>query len=211
MRERTAATAPRARAVLEQTHNALDLADAVEHVVHAPAGDLLHDVLEDLALAEGVEDRGDAAQLQRVRPEEHQVVEHPVQLGEERARPHRAGGDLHAEHALHGEDHAELVGERGQPVVTVGEHDDLTVVTGLEQLLRAAVHVADHGLRADDAFAVQDEPQPQHAVRGRVLGPDVEHHVGALRGAADADHGLRRGSHAHSLPYVRWLHGDGEP
>ena len=76
-----------------------------------------------------------------------------------------------------GEHDAELVGERRQPVVPVGQHDDLPVVAHLEQLLGAAVHVADDRLRGHDALAVEHEPQPQHAVRGRVLRPDVEHHV----------------------------------
>ena len=170
----------------------LEAADPVEHVVHPAAGDLLHDVLELLALPERVEDRGDPAQFQRVRAEEHQVVEDPVQLGEQRPRPHRALGDLHAEHPLDGQDDAQLVGEGGQPVVAVGEHDDLAVVARLEELLRAAVHIADDRLGVLDPLAVEDEPQPQHTVRGGVLGADVEHHVGALRGAADADRGLRR-------------------
>ena len=88
------------------------------------------------------------AELERVGAEEHQVVEHPVQLGEQRARPHRPLRHLHAEHPLDREHHAELVGERGQPVVPVGQHDDLPVVAHLEQLLRAAVHVADDRLGA---------------------------------------------------------------
>ncbi len=99
----TRACGPAGRQVL------LEAADAVEHVVHAPAGDLLHDVLEHLALAERVEHRRDPAQLQRVGAEEHQVVQHPVQLGEQGACPHRPLGDLHAEHPLHGEDDAQLV------------------------------------------------------------------------------------------------------
>ena len=89
--------------------------------------------------------------------------------------------DLHAEHPLDGHHHAQLVGERRQPVVAVGQHDDLPVVPGLEQLLRAAVHVADDRLGVLDPLAVQHQPQPQHAVRGGVLRADVEHHVGASR------------------------------
>jgi hypothetical protein len=197
---RTRACRPAGRQVL------LEAPDAVEHVVHAPAGDLLHDVLQLLALPERVEDRSDAAQLQRVGTEEHQVVQDPVQLGEERTRPDRALGHLHAEHAFDTEDDAELVGEGGEPVVAVGEHDDLAVVARLEQLLRAPVHVADDRLGVLDALAVEDEPQPQHTVGGRMLRADVEHHVRALGGTADTDRrlsGLRRGSHGHSLSYVR--------
>jgi hypothetical protein len=42
--------------------------------------------------------------------------------------------------------------------VAVGQHDDLPVVAGLEQLLRATVHVADDRLGVDDALAVQPKP-----------------------------------------------------
>ncbi len=95
----------------------LEAAHAVEHVVHTATGDLLHDGLELLALAERVEDRGDSTQFERVRPEEHQVVQHPVQLGEQGPHPHGPLGYLHAEHPLDRHDHAQLVGERRQPVV----------------------------------------------------------------------------------------------
>ena len=108
------------------------------------------------------------------------MVEDPVQLGEQRPRPDRALGNLHAEHALDGQHDAQLVGERRQPVVAVGEHDDLPVVARLEELLGAAVHVADDRLGVLDALTVEDEPQPEHAVRGGVLRADVQHHVGAL-------------------------------
>lgn len=175
----------------------LEAADPVEHVVHPAAGDLLHHGLEFLALAEGVEDGGDAAQFEGVRAEEHQVVEDPVQLGEERTGPHRALRDLHAQHPLDGHDHAELVGEGGEPVVTVGQHDDLPVVPRLEELLGTAVHVADHRLGLLYDLAVEHEPEPEHTVGRGMLRPDVQHHVGALRRAADADRRLR---HAVSIP-----------
>ena len=160
--------------------------------MHPAAGELLHDLLQLFAFAEGVEHRGDAAEFQRIGAEEHQVVEDAVEFGEQRPQPDGALGDLHAEHALDGEDDAEFVGEGREPVVAVGEDDDLPVVARLEELLRAPVHVAHHGLDFADPFAVEDEPQPQHPVRGGVLGADVEHHVGALRCAADADRGLLR-------------------
>ena len=163
--------------------------------------------LERLALAERVEDRRDRAELERVRAEEHQVVQHPVQLGQQGARPDRAHRDLHAEHPLGGQDHAELVGEGGQPVVPVGQHDDLPVVADLEELLGAAVHVADDRLARRRSLAVEGQPQPQHAVGGRVLRADVEHHVGGgelARTRADAD-GRLPASRLPSLPAVRHL------
>jgi hypothetical protein len=62
--------------------------------------------------------------------------------------------------------------------VPVRQHDDLPVVAHLEQLLRAPVHVPDDRLGGLHPLPVEGQPQPQHAVRGRVLRADVEHHVG---------------------------------
>ncbi len=178
-RRRTSPMAARARPVQPGRHLLLEAADPVEHVVDPPAGGLLHHRLQRLALPEGVEHRRDRADLHRVRAEEHQVVEHPVQLGQRHPQPDRALGDLHAHQPLDGEHHAELVGEGREPVVPVGQHDDLPVVADLEELLGAAVHVADDRLAGDHPLAVEDQLQPQHAVGGGVLRADVQHHVGA--------------------------------
>ena len=169
-------------------------ADAIEHVVHPAAGDLLHDLLEFLALAEGVEDRSDRAEFERVGPEEHQVVEHPVQLGKQSAGPHGAHGHFHAEHRLDPKHHAEFVAERREPVVPVGQHDDLAVVADLEKLLGSSVHVADDRVGRDDPLAVNDDLQPQDAMRRRMLWADIEDHVGRGQAAcAHPDRQFRRG------------------
>lgn len=122
------------------------------------ARSLLEHGLDVFPLAERIEHRGDRPELERIGAEEHQVRQDPVQLGEERARPRRALGDLHAEHVLDREHDAELVAERRQPVVPVRQHDDLPVVTHLEQFLGTPVHVADDRVRRDDALAVEDDP-----------------------------------------------------
>ena len=141
--------------------------------MHPTPGGLLHHGLELFALPEGVEDGRDRTELEGVGAEEHQVREHPVELGEERAQPHGTLRDLHTEHGLHAEHDPQLVGERREPVVTVREHRDLAVVAHLEELLRAAVHVTDDRLGRDDALAVEDDPQAQHAVGRGVLRADV--------------------------------------
>ena len=105
----------------------------------------------------------------RVGAQEHQVVQHPVELGEQRPRPGRPPRHLHPQHPLDREHHAELGGERREPVVPVREHQDLPVVAHLEELLGPPVQVADHRLAADDPVAVERQPQPQRPVRGRVL------------------------------------------
>ncbi|MFC5043611.1 hypothetical protein [Ornithinimicrobium kibberense] len=53
------------------------------------------------------------------------------------------------------------------------------------------MHVADHRLGGDDPLPVHGQPQPQDAVRGRVLRADVEHHLGGAHptdaGGAEGD------------------------
>ncbi len=129
------------------------------------------------------------------------MVEDPVELGEQGARPDGPLGDLHAEHPLDAEDDAELVGEGREPVVAVGEDDDLAVVADLEQLLGATVHVADDRLGGDDALAVEDDLQAQDAVRGGVLRADVEDHLGggeAARPDADRERSALRVGRRHA-------------
>nr|BFF22612.1 hypothetical protein GCM10025732_05770 [Glycomyces mayteni] len=168
-------------------HVLLEAADAVVHVVDAAAAGLLHDRLDALAFGERVEHRGDRADLQRVGPEEHEVVEDAVHLGERHAQPHGPLGDLDPGEALGGEGHSEFGGERRQPVVPVGQQHDLPEVAHLVELLGAAVHVADDRLAFGDALAVDPQLEPEHPVRGGVLRADVEHHVGRLGGGAHAD------------------------
>ena len=153
----------------------LQAADAVEHVVHPPAGDLLHHGLEHFALTKRIEDWRDRTELDRIAAQEHQVVEHAIELCEQRAGPHRTDRHFHAEHALDSEDDAELVAESRQPVMPVCQDDDLPIVACFEELLRAAMHVADDRIGANDPFTVERQRESQHAMRRRMLRPDVQH------------------------------------
>ena len=105
---------------------------------------------------------------------EGEVAEHPVQLREQGARPGRAHRHLEPEQALDGKHNAQLGGERREPVVTVREHQQLPVVACLEQLLGPAVQEAHHRLAGDDALTLDAEPELQRAVRGGVVGSEVE-------------------------------------
>ena len=137
----------------------------------------LHQRLDHLALDERVEDRGHRAELERVGPQEHQVVQDAVPLGEHRADPPRAFGDLDAREPLDRDHPSELVVERREPVVPVHQHQDLTRVAVLGELLGRPVHVADDRLGADDHLAVELEHDAEHPVGRRVLRPDVEDHL----------------------------------
>ena len=106
----------------------LQPADANVGVVHAGTGSRFHQVLDHLALTEGVEHRGHRAQLERVGAGEHQVVQQPVPLSHHGADPLGPLGYLDVEHPLDRDDPAELVVERREPVVPVHQDQDLAGV-----------------------------------------------------------------------------------
>ena len=149
----------------------LQTADAAIRVVHARAGARLHQVLDHLPLAEGVEDRRHGAELERIGAAEHQVAQDAVPLRHHRADPLRAIRHLDAGEPLHGDRPAELVVERADPVVAVHQDEDLAGVADLGELLGAAVHVPDDRLGAGDDLAVELEDDAQDPVRRRCCGP----------------------------------------
>ena len=118
------------------------------------------------------------------------MVENSVELGEQRPSPHSPFWHLHAEHSLNRQHDAEFVGERGQPVMTIRQHDDLAVVADFEELLGAPMHVADDRFSLDDALAVENQAKSQDTMRCRVLGSDVENHVGGMDATSGAQHPL---------------------
>ena len=140
-------------------HVLLEPADPVVHVVHPPAGRLLHHFLQRLAFPEALHHSRIQAGAQK-----HQMAEDPVDLGEQGAQPHRPVRQRHAKHPLDRQDDAELVAEGRQPVVAVGEHDQLAIVPDLEEFLGAAVHKTDLGLGADHDVAVEHQVQLQYPV-----------------------------------------------
>ena len=71
-----------------------------------------------------------------------------------------------------------VVVRRGRDVVhPVRVGDDHRERLGLEELLRAAVEVADVGAGRDDPLAVDLQDEAEDAVRRRVLRPEVELHL----------------------------------
>ena len=147
----------------------LQAADAVVVGVEAPAGGRLHQVEDVLAVAEGVEDRRERAELHAHVAEEQRDVGDAGHLEEDRADPLGPGRRLDLHELLGGEDERHLVGEVAQPVDAVDERGDLRVLADLGELLVAAVHVADDRLGRDDLLAVEPHDDAQGAVGGRVL------------------------------------------
>ena len=151
-----------------------DAADLAVARVHALAGDHLEQVEHEVAVAEAVEEQRDPAEVDGARAEEDQVRVDAVELLEEHADPLGAARHLEVERLLDRHAERRLAAEEREVVHARDVRDGLPVRLLLDVLLDARVHVADHGLEADDELAVEHGHEPQHAVRRRVVGPDVD-------------------------------------
>ena len=152
-------------------------ADAEVAGHHALAGHGLKEPENLLALAEGVEENREGANVHGVGAEPDEMRVQPAQLGEQHANPLRALGDFEVEEFFDGQAIAEIVGERIEVIDAVGERNDLLIELGLAGFLDAGVQIADLGTDADDDFAVELDDQAQHAVGCRVLRAHIEDHV----------------------------------
>jgi hypothetical protein len=164
-------------------------ADAEVGRRHALARGGLDQVEDALALAEAVEEDGHRADVERVRPQPDHVRGDALQLAHQDADDLRALGNLKPQQLLDRHAVGEVVPQRVEVVHAVGDDDALLVLLVLEELLHPRVQVADVGHALDDQLAVEDEFQPEHAVRGRVLRPERDGHLRVERPV----HHLERG------------------
>ena len=164
-------------------------------VGQARPAELLEQVEHELALAERVQQHRHGTDVHGVRAEPEAVAGDALQLREDRAEVPRPARHLDLHQLLDRLDVAEVVRGGRDVVHAVGEEHDVRPVAVLAQLLDAAMDVADHAVRIDDALAVEAQHDPQHAVRAGVLGPHVDHQlVGVELGGADAGSGNRHGA-----------------
>ena len=142
--------------------------------MHALAARHLEEVQELLALAEAVPPDRDRAEVQRTRPEPHEVAHDPVELHVDDAQVLGARRHVDLKQRLDGA--AERVGVEvvGEVVHPLDDGDDLPVAHLLGGLLDAGVHVADDRLDVAQDLAVERDEQPQHTVRRRMVGTDVQ-------------------------------------
>ena len=154
----------------------------VEH--HARAGELLHEVEDDLAVAEHVEDHG-GAQRREVggeRADRDQVAGDAHELAGDDADELRPPRDLDAGELLDRHDVGPLAVDAGEVLGAVDDRDVLEVGALLGQLLLAAVQVADDRDDVLDELAVEGDDEAQHAVRAGVLRPHVDDDLVERRG-----------------------------
>ena len=178
--------------------------------VHSKTGDELEEIEDAIALAEAVPEHRDCSELERGRPEPHEMRVDPVQLREQHAHPRRPGRDLDVEQLLDCENEDELVVLERHVVDARRIRDRLPPALLLHALLEAGVQVADDGGEPDDFLAVQIDDQPQHAVRGGMVRPEV-HREDVLRRPqvfAHLEHARDRRGDTRSLVDLRTLGSD---
>ena len=159
-------------------------ADARERRREARADPRLEQLVDLLALLERPEERRERADVDAGRAEPDQVRDDARHLARHDAQHLAPLRDLDAEQPLGAEREGDVVAGRVEIILTVGPRDDLIVLPVLADLLEAAVQVADVRNAAHDRLAVELEHEAQHAVRRRMLRPDVDEHVLTRRAPA---------------------------
>ena len=138
-----------------------------------------------LALLEAPDGRRQGADVHGLGRHVQQVVQDPADLAVEHADDAAADRHVDVQQLLDGQAEGMFLVHRRHVVEAVEVGDVLEVGAGLHQLLGAAVKQADVRVDPLDHFAVQLQHQAQHAVRGRVLGAEVDVEL--------ADRGFRDG------------------
>ena len=168
-------------------------ARAVVRGVHARAGHGLVDVHQFFALLEAEQEHRHRADIETVRAEPHQVIQDARDLIEHHADVLRALGRHDAEQALDRKHVGVLVAHHRDVVEPVHVADGLVEGLGLGELLGAPVQQADVRVGLLDDLAIELQHQAQHAVRRRMLRPEV-HRVVADLGSSRQVRILERGS-----------------
>ncbi len=160
--------------VVQVAVHAADPEVVEQHPLPGDRGQHLHDLV---ALDEAVQDRGQAAQVQRHPALEQRVAGDPVELAGEHPDVLRPARHLDVQQLLERHHGRPLHEQRADVLERVELADDVVEVRGLAQLLDAAVEIAEHRVQVHDPLAVDLEHDAQHPVRGWVLGAHVEEHL----------------------------------
>ena len=130
-----------------------------------------------LALLEAPERRRQRADVHRLRGDVEEMREQPADLAIEHADELGALRHLDAEQLLDGEAEGVLLVHRRDVVEPVEIGDRLQIGLVLDQLLGAAMQQADMRIDALDDLAVELQHQAQHAMRRRMLRPEIDGEV----------------------------------
>ena len=165
---------------------AVDAARPVVRSVHARAGHRLVAVHQVFALAEAVQEHRHRADVERVRAEPQQMIQDARDLVEHHADVLRAQRHFDAEQLLDRHAVRVLVAHHRHVVEPVHVRQRLDEGLVLGELFGGPVQQADVRIGALDHLAVELEHQAQHAVRRRMLRPEIHGVVSNLSHAIPA-------------------------
>ena len=126
-------------------------------------------------------------------PEPEQVRGDPLELGEERAQKAGPRRRLDSEQPLDRAHVGEMAGDGRRQIQMIEEREPLPERPRLEQLLQAAMEMADHRPALHDPLVLHPQPQDQHALDRGVLGPEAELQLVAQSPVPSTGKSLRRG------------------
>src|SRR6516165_9394814 len=144
---------------------------------HARARGALVEDHQLLALLEAPKRRGERTDIHDLRRDVEEMREQAPDLAIEHADQLAALWHLDVEEPLDGEGEGMLLVHRGDIVEPVEIGHGLQIGLVLDQLLGAAMQEADMRIDPLDDLAVKLEHQAQHAVRGRMLRPEIDGEV----------------------------------
>ena len=152
----------------------LQAADAESVRGEARAAIFLEDLENLFAIAEGVEQRRDGADIERMRAQPELVAGDAVQFGEDDADMLGARRRFHVEKFFDRLAVAQTVRDRGHVIHAVDIRIEHRISAVLANFLDAAVQIADDALEAQNFFAIEPQNDAQHAVRGGMLRAHVD-------------------------------------
>ena len=152
-------------------------ADAEIGRMHARARGAFVEHHQLLALLETPQRRGERADVHRLRGDVEKMRENASDLAVEHADQLAAARHLDAEQLFRRQTERVLLIHRRDVVEPVEIRNRLQIGLVLDQLLGAAVKQPDMGVDARDDLAVELQHEAQHAVRCRMLRPEIDGEV----------------------------------
>ena len=183
-------------------------ADAEIGRMHARAGGALIKHHQLFALFETPQRRGQRADVHRLRGDVEQMRQDAADLAVQHPDQLPAARHLDAEQLFRREAERVLLVHRRDIVEPVEIRDRLQIGLVLDQLFGAAMKQADMRIDARDHFAVELQHQAQHAMRRRMLRPEIDGEIAEdccsfmIRLSAPPSH-RRAGPDSPRLPMAR--------